>query len=93
MRPESLSVSVGGQSIAEFCGVSVSRSLESIRNLSLTGREEQIASRVVDEIRTRLEFLEAVGLEYLSLDRSAAGEVGDFVAACPANEASSDSRS
>ena len=72
LRPESLGVSVGGQSIAEFCGVSVSRALESIRNFSLTGREEQIASRLVDEIRTRLEFLEAVGLDYLSLDRSAA---------------------
>ena len=72
LRPESLGVSVGGQSIAEFCGAPVSRALESIRNLSLTGREEQIASRVVDEIRTRLEFLEAVGLDYLSLDRSAA---------------------
>ena len=72
LRPESLSVSVGGQSIAEFCGAPVSRALESIRNLSLTGREEQIASRVVDEIRTRLEFLQAVGLDYLSLDRSAA---------------------
>ena len=72
LRPESLGVSVGGQSIAEFCGAPVSRSLESIRKLSLTGREEKIASRVVDEIRTRLEFLEAVGLEYLSLDRSAA---------------------
>ena len=72
LRPESLGVSVGGQSIAEFCGAPVSRALESIRKLSLTGREEKIASRVVDEIRTRLEFLEAVGLEYLSLDRSAA---------------------
>ena len=72
LRPESLGVSVGGQSIAEFCSASVSRALVSIRELSLTGREEKIASRVVDEIRTRLEFLEAVGLEYLSLDRTAA---------------------
>ena len=72
LRPESLGVSVGGQSIASFCSAPVSGALKSIQKLSLTGREEQIASRVVDEIRTRLEFLEAVGLDYLSLDRSAA---------------------
>ena len=72
LRPESLGVSVGGQSIAEFCNASVSRALKSIRKLSLTGREEQIAPRLVDEIQTRLEFLEALGLDYLSLDRSAA---------------------
>ena len=72
LRPESLGVSVGGQSIASFCSAPVSGALKSIQKLSLSGREEQIASRVVDEIRTRLEFLEAVGLDYLSLDRSAA---------------------
>ena len=43
-----------------------------VRNWELTEREQQIAGRVVDEIRRRLEFLSAVGLDYLSLDRSAA---------------------
>ncbi len=43
-----------------------------VRNWELNEREMQIAGRVLDEIRRRLEFLSAVGLDYLSLDRSAA---------------------
>ncbi len=43
-----------------------------MRNWEFNDRETQIAGRVVDEIRRRLEFLSAVGLDYLSLDRSAA---------------------
>ena len=50
----------------------LSRALMTVRNWELTEREQQIAGRVVDEIRRRLEFLSAVGLDYLSLDRSAA---------------------
>src|SRR5512133_3332690 len=48
------------------------RALMTVRNWELTGRESQIAGRVVDEIRRRLEFLSAVGLDYLSLERSSA---------------------
>jgi excinuclease ABC subunit A len=50
----------------------ISRALLTAKGWDLTGREEQIAGRVVDEIRRRLEFLNSVGLEYLSLERSAA---------------------
>jgi excinuclease ABC subunit A len=72
LRAASLSVRVKNFTIAEFTGLSLARSLMAVRNWEFNDREMQIAGRVVDEIRRRLEFLSAVGLDYLSLDRSAA---------------------
>ena len=72
LRPESLAVKVNGMSIADFTGLSVARSLEIARKIKLSGREEVIAGRIVHEIVERLEFLDAVGLGYISLARSAA---------------------
>jgi excinuclease ABC subunit A len=72
LRPESLAVRVKNFSIADFTQMPVSRALTTVRNWELHDREQQIAGRVLDEIRRRLEFLSAVGLEYLSLERSAA---------------------
>ena len=72
LRPASLSVRVKNFAISEFTGLPISRALMTVRNWELTEREAQIAGRVQDEIRRRLEFLSAVGLDYLSLDRSAA---------------------
>lgn len=72
LRPESLAVKVGGLSIADFTALAVSRALETAKKFLLTGREAIIAARVVHEIVERLQFLDAVGLGYLSLDRSAA---------------------
>jgi len=72
LRPASLSVRVKNFSIAEFTALPVSRALVTVRNWEFNEREMQIAGRVLDEIRRRLEFLSAVGLDYLSLDRSAA---------------------
>ena len=72
LRPASLAVQVNGLSISEFTGFPLSRALLTVRAWELTDREMQIAGRVLDEVRRRLEFLEAVGLHYLSLDRSAA---------------------
>ncbi|MDE3197495.1 MAG: excinuclease ABC subunit UvrA, partial [Acidobacteriota bacterium] len=71
LRPSSLAVRVKSVSIAEFTGMPVSRALLTARSWQFTERELQIAGRVADEIRRRLEFLESVGLHYLSLDRSA----------------------
>jgi excinuclease ABC subunit A len=71
LRPGSLAVRVKNVSIAEFTGMPLSRALITARSWELTERENQIAGRVVDEIRRRLEFLESVGLHYLSLDRAA----------------------
>jgi excinuclease ABC subunit A len=72
LRPESLAVQVEGMSIADFTAMPVSRALEKAKSIKLTGREEQIAGRIMQEIVERLQFLNAVGLGYISLDRSAA---------------------
>jgi len=72
LRAESLAVRVGGLSIADFTGLPISRALETARKIKLVGRDETIASRILHEIVERLEFLNAVGLGYLSLGRSAA---------------------
>ncbi|HUK46070.1 MAG TPA: hypothetical protein VLW06_00695, partial [Terriglobales bacterium] len=72
LRAESLAVQVEGMSIADFTAMPVSRALEKAKTIRLTGREEQIAGRIMQEIVERLQFLNAVGLGYISLDRSAA---------------------
>jgi excinuclease ABC subunit A len=72
LRAASLSVRVKNFSIAEFTALSITRALTAVRNWEFDERQTKIAGRVVDEIRRRLEFLSAVGLDYLSLDRSAA---------------------
>jgi len=72
LRPESLAVKVNGMSIADFTALPVSRSLETARKIKLNGREAIIAGRIMHEIVERLQFLDAVGLGYISLERSAA---------------------
>jgi len=72
LRPESLAVKVNGMSIADFTDLPVSRALETAQKIKLTGREATIAGRIVHEITERLQFLNAVGLGYISLARSAA---------------------
>ncbi len=72
LRAESLAVKVNGLSIADFTAMSVTRSLEAARKIKLAGREATIAGRVVHEIVERLQFLDRVGLGYISLGRSAA---------------------
>ncbi|MBI2683415.1 MAG: excinuclease ABC subunit UvrA [Acidobacteriales bacterium] len=72
LRPESLAVKVTGISIADFTALSCVRALEAARKIKLNDREQKIAGRVLQEVVERLEFLNAVGLGYLSLDRSAA---------------------
>ena len=72
LRPESLAVKVNGLSIADFTALPVARSVETASKIHLTEREQIIAGRVLAEIVERLQFLNAVGLGYISLDRSAA---------------------
>ena len=76
LRPESLAVKVNGMSIAEFTAMPVVRSLGAAQGIKLAGRELAIAGRVMHEIVERLQFLNAVGLGYISLDRSAASLSG-----------------
>ncbi len=76
LRPESLAVTVRGLSIADFTGMPIARALSLTQEWRFTEREAKLAGRVVEEIRNRLEFLCAVGLDYLSLERSSASLSG-----------------
>ncbi len=69
LRPEALSVTVGGINIYEFCSMSISEELDFINNLVLTQKEKLIGNLVIREIKERLNFLNSVGLDYLSLSR------------------------
>jgi excinuclease ABC subunit A len=71
LRPESLAVTVGGLSIAEYTGLSARAAGEWIAALELSETERAIARLIVREITERLAFLENVGIGYLSLARSA----------------------
>jgi excinuclease ABC subunit A len=72
LKPSSLAVKVHGMKIDEFTALPVARLLPALKKWKLSAREQQIAGRVLEEIENRLGFLAAVGLDYLSLDRSAA---------------------
>jgi excinuclease ABC subunit A len=71
LRPESLAVKIGGLSIADFTSLPLNRALSAAINLQFNERETLIAERIRREIVERLEFLCAVGLSYLALDRNA----------------------
>jgi excinuclease ABC subunit A len=72
LRPESLAVKIGGLSIADFTALPLNRALSAGYELIFNARESLVAERIRREIVERLEFLVAVGLNYLSLDRNAA---------------------
>jgi len=72
LKPEVLAVTVGGKSIVDVCDMAVSDSLQWARDLHLEGRDAIVASEVLKEILARLEFLNDVGLNYLTLSRAAA---------------------
>ncbi len=72
LKPESLSVTVGGKNISELTDMSVSAAVEFFSNLELTETQRLIGERIIKEINSRLGFLKSVGLEYLTLSRSAA---------------------
>ena len=71
LKPESLAVTVGGESIYQFTTKSVTHALEFMENLTLTPTQEMIAHQILKEIRARLHFLQSVGLQYLTLSRQA----------------------
>ena len=71
LRKESLAVTVGGLDIDTFCHKSVTQALDFIQQLTLTPTQMQIAERILKEIKSRLGFLQSVGLQYLTLSRSA----------------------
>ena len=71
LKPEILAVTVGGINISEFCDMSVLEALDFIDNLKLTEKQQIIAKQILREVKARLQFLADVGLDYLTLSRSA----------------------
>ena len=71
LRPEARNVYIGNINLPQISEKSIGESLEFFQGLTLTGQKAQIAEKILKEIRARLEFLVNVGLNYLSLSRSA----------------------
>ena len=71
LKPEYLAVTVGDKNISDFCRMSVVQALDFLDTLQLTERQKMISAQILKEIRARLGFLQSVGLEYLTLARSA----------------------
>ena len=72
LRKEALAVTVGGINIDDFCHKSVTEALAFVDGLTLSEQKMRIAERILKEIRSRLGFLQSVGLQYLTLSRAAA---------------------
>ncbi len=71
LRPEVLGVTIGGKNISEICDLSIGDLAEFMQNLDLTERQKKIGELVLKEINARVGFLINVGLEYLTLSRTA----------------------
>ncbi len=71
LRPEVLAITVGGKNISEVTELSIGKMQEFFQNLQLTERENMIGERILKEIHARIGFLIDVGLEYLTLSRTA----------------------
>jgi len=71
LRAEARSVRINGQNICQATAMTIARAKEFFGGLKLTPMQEEIAGPILDEVRQRLSFLDAVGLEYLTLDRLA----------------------
>jgi excinuclease ABC subunit A len=69
LRPESLSVLLGGRSIADYVRLPVAAALPALSGLTFADRERPVADRLLYEITSRLKFLDSVGVGYLTLDR------------------------
>ncbi len=76
LRPATLAVTIGDRNISEVCDLSIGESAKFLAGLELNEREKIIAERVIKEINARMSFLLDVGLDYLTLSRSAATLAG-----------------
>jgi excinuclease ABC subunit A len=72
LKPEVLAITVGGSSIMDLCQLSIDEALSFFKNLKLNAKDSHIGEQIFKEISARLQFLQDVGLNYLSLLRSAA---------------------
>ena len=71
LKPESLAVRLGQHHISDLTGVSIRDALDRVNDLNLSPRQAQIGDLVLREVKARLQFLLDVGLDYLTLDRTA----------------------
>jgi excinuclease ABC subunit A len=69
LRPEARAVRVAGKSITEICKLTVKEARAFFATLELTEAQAKVADKILEELRSRLQFLDEVGLDYLSLDR------------------------
>ncbi len=72
LKPEALSVTVGGINISDFTKLSISESIRFLKAIEFTEREKKISDMIIKEILSRLGFLSSVGLNYLNLSRASA---------------------
>jgi excinuclease ABC subunit A len=72
LRTDSLAVRVGGRGISDYTSMTIADAIDAFDRIKLDKREEQIAGLVLREIKSRLRFLDTVGLSYLTLDRPSA---------------------
>ncbi|HEX3084417.1 MAG TPA: hypothetical protein VHP99_07850, partial [Pyrinomonadaceae bacterium] len=72
LRADSLAVRVGGHGIADYTSMTIADAIRAFDRVKLDAREEKIAGLVLREIRSRLRFLETVGLGYITVDRPSA---------------------
>ena len=70
LKKEALSVTVAGINIYQFCEMSVTKALDFVNQMKLSKRENMIAEQILKEIKSRLGFLQSVGLDYLKLSRA-----------------------
>jgi excinuclease ABC subunit A len=71
LKPESLAVTVDGRNLFELCDLSIRNAADALNSLQLSERDHMIADRVLREVTARVQFLLDVGLDYLTLNRSA----------------------
>jgi len=69
LRPEACAVHVAGRAITDICKLTVKQARITFAEMQLSASQLKVADKILDEIRSRLQFLDEVGLDYLSLDR------------------------
>jgi excinuclease ABC subunit A len=70
LKPESLAIKIGEKNISEITSFSIKQALKHFENLKLSKKNQQVGGEIIKEIKRRLGFLNAVGLDYLTLDRT-----------------------
>ncbi|HEY2118550.1 MAG TPA: excinuclease ABC subunit UvrA [Candidatus Acidoferrum sp.] len=69
LRPEARAVRINGQNITDLCKLTVKAARKYFDDLQLTAAQTKVAEKILEEVRSRLQFLDEVGLDYLTLDR------------------------